>query len=707
MAVKLEEALKKQLSAVVEIAPNPDVPMVKEAVANGFYRRQSLLNVQSSLLRYFPNLAEFPRKLTITGVYNPEVFQTLLERVSEQGYYDMIKRAVWNDDLSIIDPTARDTSLKKPLTGELTPPRREPPPPSSEPLPLPRNIQRAETTTPQSTARTPRRAQQTEETQAEETPQTTQPSQQAQQPQSQTPPPENQPGPRPEQPEENQDQNNQAQPQQQQQQGPQQQQGLRDRFRRKKPKRILPGESQKTAATAPKNPFGWRDALRRGQNLANRLGYNRLGNVLGRLAQPEKLLGNLARGGLRAGANGLTQGTQALARVGGQAAAGVGRGIASGVAALVGAIGLTGLIIIGIILLISALFIFLWWYDNLIGNSDCDKSTGTMSVEKRLGGRSLGGDAVNNGDKIEFVIIVKYDLACRTRTLKQVEVTDSIPAGLEYVKDSARSGFYNTTQPGAQGVYNDSSRTLTWTFEDFPMSNPVYIFFTVEPTQKTDGSWSVQDTWVINEASVRYTGSGGSLIGGSAGGNTTGPGGTPVDYKAQDALVAATVKGQERNTHILGDRTSFIETVARNGLSERMDQKKDQLGKIYDASDKYGINPLIVLATWGTETGFATSGTALSCSDTPDPTVSTGFDQQVYCSARTFAKFMDDFNAGKTTIDVCADKYCRVKTGEVCTYDNQLLYSMDWYGPICHFHDGNENYRPNFVKFYNKFGGFQ
>jgi hypothetical protein len=57
MAVKLNEALKKQLSAVVEIAPNPDVPMVKEAVANGFYRRESLLNVQSSLLRYFPNLA--------------------------------------------------------------------------------------------------------------------------------------------------------------------------------------------------------------------------------------------------------------------------------------------------------------------------------------------------------------------------------------------------------------------------------------------------------------------------------------------------------------------------------------------------------------------------------------------------------------------------------------------------------------------------
>jgi hypothetical protein len=125
MAVKLNEALKKQLSAVVEIAPNPDVPMVKEAVANGFYRRESLLNVQSSLLRYFPNLAEFPRKLIITGVYNPEVFQTLLERVSEQGYYDMIKRAVWNDDLSIIDPTARDASFKKPLTGELKPPKPE------------------------------------------------------------------------------------------------------------------------------------------------------------------------------------------------------------------------------------------------------------------------------------------------------------------------------------------------------------------------------------------------------------------------------------------------------------------------------------------------------------------------------------------------------------------------------------------------------
>jgi hypothetical protein len=197
---------------------------------------------------------------------------------------------------------------------------------------------------------------------------------------------------------------------------------------------------------------------------------------------------------------------------------------------------------------------------------------------------------------------------------------------------------------------------------------------------------------------------------GFAGGNTQGPN-MPVDYKTQDALVAATVKGQERNVQILGNRESFIQTVVANGKSEGMERKQVELGKIYDASEKHNVNPLIVLATWGTETGFATSGTAFSCSDTGDATLVTDFDRQVNCAARTYAKYMNIFNEnnvdGKLGIDVCANISCSVKTGEVCIYDNQLLYSMDMYGPVCHFHHGNENYRPNFVKFYNKFGGFQ
>jgi len=159
-------------------------------------------------------------------------------------------------------------------------------------------------------------------------------------------------------------------------------------------------------------------------------------------------------------------------------------------------------VIIGLVVL----FAFVWWTGEQIVNSECNKPTGEMRMVKRLGGiGSLEIDpakieaAVQNGQQIDFVIEASYQLACRTRTLSSVTVTDRVPEGTEYIDGSAISGFYQTNGEPIKGIYDANTRTLTWNFTNFPMSNPVFIYFSVQPNSGTT------DTWVMNQATVRYT----------------------------------------------------------------------------------------------------------------------------------------------------------------------------------------------------------
>lgn len=225
----------------------------------------------------------------------------------------------------------------------------------------------------------------------------------------------------------------------------------------------------------------------------------------------QRWLGNLARGAARIAAD--------LARMAAQA---LGRGLANILSRLALQAGLTAArtlllavlanpitwVVVGLI----TMFTFVWWYDQLIGNSECSKPFGEMRIVKRLGDiGSLEVDPnkiepeVQNGEKINFIVEVSYQLACRSRTLPSVVVTDKVPEGLEYVRGSAKSGFYSTADIGPDGVYDETTRTLTWTFSNFPMSNPVFIYFSVDPIKLDDGSWEIQDTWVTNEAKVKYT----------------------------------------------------------------------------------------------------------------------------------------------------------------------------------------------------------
>lgn len=200
---------------------------------------------------------------------------------------------------------------------------------------------------------------------------------------------------------------------------------------------------------------------------------------------------------LRGALSGLSQlGANLLSRLAAQTAATAARSLlaAGGQAA----IAIVANPIFWIAVAVVGLFVFVAWYDNMIGNADCNKPTGQMRIEKSLAGLNVNKTEVANGKQIDYLIKVSYDLACRTRTLPSVAVTDKLTEGVKFVEKSAKSGFFNTPGTGPDGVYDESTKTLTWTFTNFPMSNnTAYLEFSVLPEK--------DDFWVVNEATVKYT----------------------------------------------------------------------------------------------------------------------------------------------------------------------------------------------------------
>jgi len=284
-----------------------------------------------------------------------------------------------------------------------------------------------------------------------------------------------------------------------------------------------------------------------------------------------------------------------------------------------------------------------------------------------------GPSSVNNEAKIVYTITVRNE----GTSPASAEVSDAIPADTTYVASNPEAKIENNT--------------AKWALSSMPAGQSQVLTLEVQTVKN--------DFWAINEAIAKV------LSFGFSGG-----GGGPISVAEgeQDKLVAETVKGQQRNVQILGDEELFVQTVMRNGASQGMVQKEQYLRQIYQASARNNLNPLILLATWGTETGFKVelSNKAFSC----PVGVSSDFSRQADCGAKTYTYWMDIFDKknvdGKLGMDEVLDSAGTQKTGKVCMYYDSLLYSMEWYGPLCHFKDDNANYRPNLVQFYKLFGGF-
>jgi uncharacterized repeat protein (TIGR01451 family) len=123
MAKPLTPLEQKQLSAFLEIIPNTDIHLVQEALDTGFYRGVSLNEAKEFLLEHedFKSLKD---SLTGSTAYSRPEFEEFLKKIKTHpnGLYDRLKKALWNNDRDILDPSSSPKDSVNTASGELTPP---------------------------------------------------------------------------------------------------------------------------------------------------------------------------------------------------------------------------------------------------------------------------------------------------------------------------------------------------------------------------------------------------------------------------------------------------------------------------------------------------------------------------------------------------------------------------------------------------------
>lgn len=270
---------------------------------------------------------------------------------------------------------------------------------------------------------------------------------------------------------------------------------------------------------AIQNSRAWQAVAPRIKPLAD--AFNRFASpfrsALNALGAPERWLntqmGNIANA---AGRGLLNVGSQAIRGLGNQisnlfnAARPVAGQIGAGAAAIGTGIVYAGSLVLAVITSVAfwvvvalvGLFVFSWWYSNQLSNTNCDKP-GQMEVKKILENLHSGENNVKNGEQIDYQIQINYIWLCDKITLPSVTITDTVPRSVEYVEGSAKSGSF-AYGSGPEGVYNEANRTITWTLTNVSSNDPYGVSFSVTPFPQSDGSWSLQDTWLQNQATVTY-----------------------------------------------------------------------------------------------------------------------------------------------------------------------------------------------------------
>lgn len=232
---------------------------------------------------------------------------------------------------------------------------------------------------------------------------------------------------------------------------------------------------------------------------------NNIGNWAGNLAK------DLLRSGVSAARSGLGNLINAVRQYWGAGPSGiVAREALRQAAIRAGLQAGTRLLFTGIILnpltwvfvVIGITFLLGWLYSSSFNDINCDKP-GQMEVKKVLENLHSGDNDIKNGDQIDYQIQVTYIWLCDKINLPSVTITDTVPPSVEYVDGSAKSES-PAYGPGPDGVYNEASRTVTWNLTNISSNDPYGVSFSVRPFQQSDGSWSVQDIWLQNAATVTY-----------------------------------------------------------------------------------------------------------------------------------------------------------------------------------------------------------
>lgn len=495
-----------ELKAVVHIARYPAES--QDAIKAGRLGTVNLQSAQDTLIEEFQeDLPTLGKNLHVNR-YDPEDFRILMSRfrvarVANQTLaIDLANQAVEKNDLGVLHRfPGRVPSKAAPepinLSSQPKPSTRLqsqslPPPPSS-----PTDMGQAETTQIRQAkfVRMPAEQPMAEETQPQEQEQQQEQKQHAQQEQPQ---------------EQQQNREEPANQSQQSQQNVPRRRSLRDMFRNRQgageaARRLAssrttpPPSALSGAANAASNYWGLRDLARLGQWAANKLGLQGLSNLFNRLFGLEKLAGQGLRGLANLGAQLGRQALSALARgamnilsrLALQAALAAARTL---LMALGGAI---------IAIVTTALF---WWIVVIVvvvgfsiwsifdAYSECSQP-GRVELTK-----SADKTTISEGENINYRISVVYKLKCAGATIDAI-VEDRIPSNTTYVPDSAKStvpefnGQFYSDVAGPMGEFVNNS--LVWRFTNLPANAPAKITFSITP----NGT----NTWVVNQASIRYS----------------------------------------------------------------------------------------------------------------------------------------------------------------------------------------------------------
>lgn len=274
-----------------------------------------------------------------------------------------------------------------------------------------------------------------------------------------------------------------------------------------------------------------------------------------------------------------------------------------------------------------------------------------------------GQESVKNGENISYTIRVSYS------GIGEIVIYDQIPQ--------------NTSFVSATGNYKNENNTISWALKENTPISPkisplkVYSFDLIIHPEK-------RDIIVINKPTAKLIGY---------------PMPDSTDF---DKLMRGQGRINDKFRNMFKSEDDFVTKVMQNGLLAQypLFGKDGLVRKIYKAAVEKNVNPLAVMATWGTEAGFGLNGTEFGCD--PHRGRFPGFDNQVQCGANTWNNWMNYFEQNKKpdgTLDMASN------IGKTCIYDDEFLYAAEWYGPICHAYDKNENFRRNFVKYYRAFAG--
>lgn len=290
----------------------------------------------------------------------------------------------------------------------------------------------------------------------------------------------------------------------------------------------------------------------------------------------------------------------------------------------------------------------------LVNRAKADLGSVVGGESKPLEVKVTGPTRVNSTlDQIKYQIIATYN---GSGTAKIV-ISNPIPQNSEFISGSQQEGCESQSEP------TDKESVVKWGPFELTQGKSAKVCLTIKSALDKIKLIEIAKAQIID------------LV-------IPAPNVSAADF---DSLM----KGQGRNTDVLGSEDNFVETVMKNGKNN-LSGKEPQVHQIYQTSVAKNVNPMIVLTIWGVEQTFQIGTREFGC-----PTSYAGFSSQLACSVKTLDDQMKIFKQNAKNGSV-------IYPSSSCAYNDEFLYAYEAYTPVCHIYDKNETSRKNFVDYYKK-----